>query len=172
MTKTFTVATQVQAVVFQQVLLPEITGGFWQGARPVDHASAWVGVNIVVGTELGATGFQVPRNYNFVNPDFFKKNETALLAAAATVEPSISVKQLKKQLIALNQIMGSRLVAPGGAVSKLPRGRKVTCSIDPSINITTREHRASKTTVRKVAAHFVEGPVDAVQTTVETSSAV
>ena len=36
--KVLTVATAVQAAVFNEVLLGEIATGFWKNARPADHA--------------------------------------------------------------------------------------------------------------------------------------
>ena len=70
--KVLVVASSVQLAVLQQVLLSEIATGFWKNARPADHAESWQGVEIKVGTDLGASGFEMPRNYNFVNPEFFK----------------------------------------------------------------------------------------------------
>lgn len=149
MSKTLTVASEVQKTVFVEVLLAEIATGFWKNARPADHADAWQGVTVVVGTELGPSGFDVPRNYNFVNPDFFRKNEDKLMEAARKVKPDITVKQLKKQLISLNQILGSRLKEIGGIVTKLPRGRKQTADSE------TKATKSSKSSVRRVAAQIV-----------------
>lgn len=152
MSKTLTVATEVQKAVFEKALLSEISTGFWKNARPADHADYWKGVNVVVGTQLGVAGFDAPRNYNFVNPEFFQKAKDSLMAAAATVNPNITEKQLKKQLIALNQIIGARLKEIGGTVTKLQRGRKQT-----SVQITqTVEKKNSTVTVKKVAANIVE----------------
>ena len=148
--KVLTVATEVQKAVLINVLVSEITSGFWRGARPADHADAWKGTEIVVGTELGATGFEMPRNYNFVNPDFFRKAEARLMEAAIAVDSNITVKQLKKQLISLNQILGSRLKEVGGAVTKLPRGRTQTPATE------AKEASKSSTKTRKVAANIVE----------------
>jgi hypothetical protein len=156
MPKTLTVATDIQKAVLEQVLLSEISSGFWKNARPADHADSWKGVTITVGTDLGATGFDVPRNYNFVNPDFFRRAEDKLMEAAKSVDPDITVKKLKKHLISLNQILGSRLKSPGGEVVKLPRGRKKVTEM-----ATMTEKKDSKTTVRKVAATFAE-PVETV----------
>jgi hypothetical protein len=159
MSKVLTVGTEVQVAVLTQVLLGEIATGFWKNARPADHADYWKGVQIVVGTELGATGFDMPRNYNFVNPDFFVKAEDRLMAAALTANPDITVKQLKKQLISINQILGARLKEVGGTVSKLPRGRK-----QPSLSTESAilsDKKTSKPSVRKVAAVFAEEVVDA-----------
>lgn len=150
MSKILTVATEVQKAVFEQVLLNEIATGFWKNARPADHADSWKGVTLIIGADLGSSGFNVPRNYNFVNPDFFRKTEDKLMSAAKTVNPDITVKQLKKQLIALNQILGARLKEIGGVITKLPRGRK-----QPSETIAPVSVKKSKTTVRKVAANFV-----------------
>lgn len=158
MSKNLIVATAVQAAVLSEVLLGEIATGFWRNARPADHADSWKGVNIQVGTELGTQGFDMPRNYNFVNPDFFRKAEDKLMAAAQAVNPDITVKQLKKQLISLNQILGARLKEVGGAVTKLPRGRKSTpeTSSAPSEPKVTKQNKAS---VRRVAANIVEPKV-------------
>lgn len=155
MSKFLTVASEVQKVVFTEVLLAEISTGFWKNARPADHADSWKGVVVQVGSELGAVGFEVPRNYNFVNPDFFRKAEDKLMSAAKTVNPDITVKQLKKQLISLNQILGSRLKEIGGPVTKLPRGRKQTAeqTAEQTVVKTTKQ---ATTLVRRVPANIVE----------------
>ncbi len=150
MSKILTVATEVQKTVFVEILLGEIATGFWKNARPADHADSWKGVSVVVGLDLGAAGFDVPRNYNFVNPDFFRKAEDKLMGSAKTVNPDITVKQLKKQLISLNQILGARLKEIGGAVTKLPRGRK-----QPTEAV-VKSTKTAKSTVRKVAANIVD----------------
>lgn len=150
--KTLTVATEVQKAVLEQVLLAEIAGGFWKNARPSDHADSWKDVQVVTGTVLGASGFQIPRNYNFVNPEFFKNTGDRMLAAAASVNPNITVRQLKKQLISLNQILGARLKEIGGEISKLKRGRK-----NAALQVTqTIEKNNSRVTVKKVMANIVE----------------
>lgn len=151
MTKVLTVATPVQKAVFEAVLLPEISSGFWHNARPANHADSWKGVEVQVGTKLGVSGFEVPRNYNFVNPDFFRKMETRLMDAAKEVEPNITVKQLKKQLISLNQIIGARLTEVGGTITKLPRGRKQSFT-----GTTSTKSTNSNTIVKKVLANIVE----------------
>lgn len=152
MAKILTVASEVQKAVFTQVLLQEISTGFWKHARPADHAESWAGVNVSVGADLGASGFDVPRNYNFVNPDFFRNAEERLMEAAKTVNPDITVKQLKKQLISLNQIIGARLKEVGGNVTKLPRGRKQGTTDTSTAKVT----KQSKTSVRRVAANIVD----------------
>ena len=154
MTKILTVATAVQKAVLEQVMLGEIATGFWKNARPADHADYWKGVQINVceeGQELGAAGFEMPRNYNFVNPDFFSKAEDRIMVAAKTANPDVTVKQVKKQLIALNQILGARLTAVGGDVTKLPRGRKQRVEVTiPAVK------KSTTTSVRKVAVTFAE----------------
>jgi len=152
MTKTLTVATEVQKAVFEKALLLEISTGFWKNARPADHADYWKGVDVVVGTQLGVSGFDSPRNYNFVNPEFFQKAKDNLMAAAASVNPHITEKQLKKQLIALNQIIGARLREMGGTITKLQRGRKqITTQVTQTV-----EKKNSTVTVKKAVANIVE----------------
>lgn len=167
MSKILTVATEVQKTVFTEILLGEIATGFWKNARPADHADSWKGVTLVVGSDLGSSGFDVPRNYNFVNPDFFRKAEEKLMASAKTVNPDITVKQLKKQLISLNQILGARLKEIGGAVTKLPRGRK-----QPSEIVTTKTTTTKKSSVRKVAVNFAEPTPENTQAPADSQIAV
>jgi hypothetical protein len=159
MAKVLVVGTAVQKAVLQEVLLGEIATGFWKNARPADHAESWKGVEIKVGTVLGASGFEIPRNYNLVNPDFFQKSGKRMLEAAQVIDNNITEKQLKKQLIALNQILGGRLKEIGGTVTKLPRGRKA-----PAESTETKSKPASTTTVKRVAANVVD------PTTVETDA--
>jgi hypothetical protein len=160
MAKILTVSSLVQKAVLEQVLFAEMQNGFWKNARPADHADYWKGVQIqVVSADapsemLGAAGFDVPRNYNFVNPDFFRKAEDKLMAAASLVQPGITVKQLKKQLITLNQIIGARLKEVGGTVAKLSRGRKQVDSVTPA-----PAKKVGSTSVRKAMANFAEAPV-------------
>ena len=159
-TKVLIVASAVQKAVLEQVLLQEIATGFWKEARPADHADSWKGVSIEVGTQLGAQGFDIPRNYNFVNPDFFKKAEAKLLEAAKTVEPEITAKSLKKHLLELNQILGGRFKEVGGVITKLPRGRKAE-------ETETKTVVKAATTTRKAAAVFTELPPEFAPTTAE-----
>ena len=159
--KVLVVATAVQKAVMETVLLQEIATGFWKDTRPADHAESWKGVAIEVGTKLGAEGFDIPRNYNFVNPDFFKKSEAKLLEAAQTVEKELTVKSLKKQLIQLNQILGGRVKEIGGEVEKLARGRKA--SEEAPVKTTVKAESKTK----KVAATFA--PVEQVEAELETA---
>ena len=133
--------------------------GFWKNARPADHADYWKQVKLQVVEDdgvmaLGPHGFEVPRNYNFVNPDFFRKAEDRLMAAAESAHAGITVKQLKKQLITLNQIIGTRIKEVGGPVTKLSRGRKQATEI-----VSAPAKKVGTSSVRKVMANIVEAPV-------------
>jgi len=149
MSKTLTVATEVQKQLFLQVLLPEIQGGFWKNVRPADHADAWIGVSIVVNDKnLGAVGFTVPRNYNFVNPEFLKKNLPRLIKVAQAVNENETEKKVKKQLISLSRVVGDRLKEIGGPVRKLNRGTN---------------KRAASTTTNKGSTKVVRAPATIVE---------
>jgi len=148
MSKTIVVATVLQKELLEQLLIDQMTTGFWKSGRPADHAQVWADVQVVVGQVLGPVGFSIARNYNFVNPDFFKHMQGMLMDVAVSVNSEITVKQLKKQLIALNQILGGRLRQIGGDITKLSRGKK-----DVGIVEIKRTARAS---VRKVPANIQE----------------
>ena len=155
MSKILLVATEVQAAVFTQVLLDEISSGFWKDVRPADHASSWKGVNVQVQTTeggvLGATGFTVPRNYNLVNPEFLAKSEAEMLEVALTVDANMTIKKLRKQLIELSRIVGGRITSIGGTITKANRGQHKKAET-PVGSVTTK----AKASVRKVPATFVE----------------
>jgi len=151
MSKSLVVATEVQKAVFEQVLLTEFSSGFWKNTRPADHADYWKGVEVLVGTTLGPSGFEVPRNYNFVNPVFFTKAQDSLMAVAKSVNADITVKQLKKQLISLNRIIGARLKEVNGQISKLSRGRKSVESTEPQT-----VKKTSSNSVRKMRVQIVD----------------
>jgi hypothetical protein len=145
--KILTVATEVQKAVLEKVVLQEIASGFWKNTRPADHAESWKGVEIKVGNSFGASGnFEIPRNYNLVNPDFFHKAGDRMLKAAQEVDPNITEKGLKKQLITLNQIIGGRLKEQGGTAVKENRGRKpaeATAEAKPKTSKATTVKRAA-----------------------------
>jgi hypothetical protein len=148
--KILTVATDVQKAIFEQVLRQEIATGFWKNGRPADHADSWKGVEVVVGSQFGPSGFTVPRNYNFVNPDFYEKSgvKDRILKAAQSVDANVTEKQVKKQLINLNLIVGGRIKEQGGEITKLPRGRKP----DQTVAAPKTSSKTSKATVRRAAA--------------------
>lgn len=154
MSKVLVVASEVQKAVFEQFLLNEFTSGFWKNTRPADHADYWKGVDVQVGITFGPSGFEVPRNYNFVNPVFFEKAQDGLMEVAKSVCPDITVKQLKKQLISLNRIIGARLKEANGPVSKLSRGRKSVESSEPQV-----VKKTTSNSVRKMRVQIVDEPV-------------
>lgn len=124
MKKVLTVETLVQKEILEKVLMKEIADGFWKKSRPQGHCASWEGVKIKVGKNLGTTGFKLSRNYNFMNPDFYVKKESSLLEICKAVEPDITKRMLKKQLVAISQIVGGRLLVAGGTASKVTRRKK------------------------------------------------
>ncbi len=151
MNKTFTVVTELQKAMLEQVIFPEMDKGFWKGVRPADHYDSWKGVRVVIGENLGASGFDVPRNYNFVNPEFLNKCESRLLEVGKQVNAKVTMKQIKRQLISLSQITGGRLKEVGGEITKLRRGRQPT-----PVGAVTEKKLASNVTIRKAQAIIVE----------------
>jgi hypothetical protein len=161
--KILIVASVVQKAVLEQVIFSQIADGFWKNNRKAaEHAKAWAGVRVTVspekGSKLGAVGFAVPRNYNFVNPAFLKACEPQMLDAAKTVQPDMTTKYLRRQLIQLSRIVGGRIKEVGGPISKLNRGRKAPATPKATAAVT----------VKKAPAKIVE-PV--VEPTAETAEA-
>jgi hypothetical protein len=152
--KILTVATEVQKAVFETVILKEISSGFWNGARPADHSEYWKGVEVAVngdeGAVLGAVGFEVPRNYNFVNPEFLQKAEAAMLVSAQAVDANMTIKKLRKEMIQLSRIVGGRLTTVGGQITKANRGQKNKAPAE------VLAKPATKANVKRVAANIVD----------------
>ena len=125
MSKTLYVSSAVQQVLMSQVFIPELIGGFWKNHRPAGHGDVWRDVEVKVaeaeGT-LGPVGFEAPRNYNFLNLDFFIPNEAKLVALAQTAKANSNGKYVKKELIELGRIVGSRLATRDATPIKLFRG--------------------------------------------------
>lgn len=123
-TKILYVSSAVQAALMSQVFIPELIDGFWKDHRPAGHGDAWRDVQVQVTTDgtLGPVGFAAPRNYNFLNLDFALPNEARLVAVAQTVKSNSNFKSVKKELIELGRIVGSRLVSRDSTPVKLYRG--------------------------------------------------
>lgn len=146
MSKTIVVNTAVQAALLNAVLITEMGTGFWKDGRPKGANEVWSGVTAERGTKFGATGFTVPRTYNYLNPLFMKANEARLLEVAKTVDATMTSKKLYRELTELSRIVGGRITEVGGPVVKLNRGQKTT----------TSKKSTSKVTTRKAAAVIVE----------------
>lgn len=176
MSKQLFVASEVQAALLKDLLIPEMANGFWKNHRPANHAEQWKDVEIIVSdtNALGPVDFVIPRLYNFVNPDFIKPNEARLVAIAQTIKPASNFRSVKKELIELSRIVGGRLTDKEGTPTKANRGnnkpitaedgqtavKKAATAIkrtavkktDPNVSITKT---SSGATVRRVAVTHV-----------------
>ena len=152
MIKRLYVSSTVQAKLLTEVLIPQMKDGFWKDHRPANHYKEWEGVEIVVSTtdQLGAENFKIPRTYNFVNPDFIKPNEAALVTAAQSAKASSNFRSVKKELIELSRIVGGRLSDKNGIPAKANRGNNTKAvSIDEAIAIAKTQTADAAATVKK-----------------------
>ena len=147
MTKRLLVSSAVQAHLLKEVLIPQMSTGFWKDHRPADHAQQWSDVQIEVTTDgtLGADGWKVPRNYNFVNPDFIKPNEQVLVSAAQAVKSSSNFRSVKKELIELSWIVGGRLTSRAAERVKANRGTNKVPVVNEAVE-------KARTAVKKAVA--------------------
>lgn len=125
MTKILYVSSAVQAALMAQVFIPELVdGAFWKNHRPAGHGETWRDVEVKVSEDgkLGTVGFESPRNYNFLNLDFYHPNEAKLIAVAQSVKANSNDKSVKKELIELGRIVANRLVSRDAEPVKLYRG--------------------------------------------------
>lgn len=164
MTKRLYVSSIVQAKLLTAVLIPQMKDGFWKDHRPADHYKEWEGVEVTVSEteQLGADGWKVPRLYNFVNPDFIKPNERALVEAAQSVKPSSTFRSVKKELIELSWIVGGRLTSKSGVRAKANRGNNRPVQTteqalqSAKTSVTTAVTTVKKTAVKKAVDPNVE----------------
>lgn len=128
MNKELLVSSELQATLLNGFLLNEIQNGFWVGQRPATHGLAWNGVTIRVSdtNTVGPQGFKSPRFYDFLNPEFTKKHEEALVNLARTVKPNMTFKALKKELIELARIIGGRMTDKTQEPARVYRGNNRT----------------------------------------------
>lgn len=143
--KKFVVASPIQQKLVEQIIIPQIISGFWKNARPFNHAESWQQVIVCIGHDLGAHGFKLPRKYNLLNYGFLDSIDDKMLEVAQTINPNITKKQVKKQIISLNHILGSRLKEIGGKINKPQSNRKTVVPTVPKPN------------VKRVAATFADG---------------
>lgn len=152
--KRFYVSSAVQAVLLKEVLIPQMESGFWKDHRPAGHHKEWADVEIMVSPDerLGADGWKVPRNYNFVNPEFIKPNEQLLVSTAQKARPTSTFRSVKKELIELSWIAGGRLTSKSGVRTKANRGNNKPAQIDSSVLEQARAAlHAAVTGVKKTA---------------------
>lgn len=182
MSKILYVSSAVQAALMTQIFIPELIGGFWKDHRPAGHGDVWRDVDVQVTTDgtLGPVGFTAPRNYNFLNLDFSLPNEARLVSVAQSVKPNANFKSVKKELIELGRIVGSRLATRDATPVKLYRGNHkpgtetVSSSkarqASTSMTVAATKPLKPKTAVKKTV---VKAPVpnDGVVTTISSSGA-
>lgn len=159
MTKRLYVSSPVQVKLLTDVLIPQMKDGFWKDHRPAHHHKEWEGVEIMVTEDgtLGAVGWKVPRNYNFINPEFVKANEQVLVKTAQDVKATSTFRSIKKELIELAWIVGGRLTSTSAERTKANRGTNKNATLD-AVNAAKTAVAAAKDTVKKTAVKRKEDP--------------
>lgn len=151
MTKQLYVSSAVQVALLKNVLIPEMSTGFWKDHRPADHAKQWEDLEMIVSedSKLGPVNWQAPRLYNFINPEFVKPNEDRLVAAARAVKPSSNLRSVKKELIELSHIVGGRLTDANVNPTKANRGNNKHGTIQESVSKAKAAVKKAATAVKK-----------------------
>lgn len=160
MTKKLFVSSAVQVALLKNVLIPQMSNGFWKDHRPADHAQQWEGLDIVVteDSKLGPENWTAPRLYNFINPEFVKPNEELLVEVARAVKPSANLRSVKKELIELSHIVGGRLTDSNINPTKANRGNNKHGTVQESVAKAKAAVRKAATAVKRPAV--VKKPVD------------
>lgn len=153
MTKKLYVASAVQKALLTEILIPEMATGFWKDHRPADHAAQWADCQIIVthDEKLGPVDFEIPRLYNFVNPDFIKPNEQRLVDCAVKTKSSSNFRSVKKELIELSRIVGGRLTDKNGIPSKANRGTNKPSTVSETVKKAKETVKKAGTTAKKTA---------------------
>lgn len=188
-TKILYVSSAVQAALMSEVFIPELIHGFWKKHRPAGHGDVWRDVEVAVSQDgvLGPVGFEAPRNYNFLNLDFALPNEARLVAVAQTVKSNSNFKSVKKELIELGRIVGSRLATRDSVAVKLYRGnhkdgtltissskaRQATASMVAAGELAVAiAPKVAKTTVKKTVTKVKEPASNVITTTTAAGATV
>lgn len=122
--KVLLVASPIQKLLMDEVLLNEIQNGFWVGMRPANHSEVWEGVTVEVASEntVGPVGFTPRKNYDFLNPTFTPNVKDRMVELAQTIKPTMTWKALKKELIELARIVGGRMTDKSREPARAYRG--------------------------------------------------
>jgi len=102
-TKTFYVRNAVQAALFNQILIGQITteGGRWFGVRTKGHAEAFAGAvaKVAKGDQALGIDFAAPkRNYNF-NDSNWTNDEATLAKLTSVAQAAPGGKDYSKKAI-------------------------------------------------------------------------
>lgn len=157
MSKILYVSSAVQAALMTQVFIPELIDGFWKNHRPAGHGDVWRDVEVKVSEDgkLGTEGFETPRNYNFLNLDYYIPNEAKLVGIAQTVKANSTDKSVKKELIELGRIVANRLTARDAEPVKLYRGNHKPGTVTVS---SARARQAAQALANAATAPVVTKP--------------
>lgn len=151
MTKKLYVSSEVQVALLKQILIPQMSTGFWKDHRPADHAAQWEGLEIIVSddSKLGPVDWQAPRLYNFINPEFIKPNAQQIVEIAQSVKASSNLRSVKKELIELSHIVGGRLTDINVNPTKANRGNNKHGTIQESVAKAKAAVKRAATAVKK-----------------------
>lgn len=154
MTKKLYVSSAVQVALLREVLIPQMSTGFWKDHRPSDHAQRWEGLELVVtgDSKLGPVDWEAPRLYNFINPEFVKPNAEQLVEVARRIKPSSNLRSVKKELIELSHIVGGRLTDANINPTKANRGNNKHGTIQESVAKAKAAVKRAATAVKKPTA--------------------
>jgi len=166
MSKKLYVSSAVQVALLRDVLIPEMSTGFWKDHRPADHAAQWVGLEILVSedSKLGPVNWVAPRLYNFINPEFLRpeadgipekkqlsRMEKRLVDVAQSVKSSSNLRSVKKELIELSHIISGRLTDANVNPTKANRGNNKHGTIQESVSKAKAAVKKAATAVKKPA---------------------
>ena len=90
----------VQALIFTDVLVPELTKGHWGKAYPVGHAKDWSEATPVVDEKSVGVGFEaIKDNYDLLNKDFVDAvAQKALKRIKSKLGDELTVRDFRAQL--------------------------------------------------------------------------
>jgi hypothetical protein len=107
--------TPLQAAIFQEVLVPELTKGHWANATPRNHADPWKDAEVIVDEKKVGVGFEpIKANYDLLNKDMVDGiDEKKLKKLQKQVGVSdLSRKELRRELREMMFIMRTPIGKP------------------------------------------------------------
>lgn len=115
MSNILNVATQAQAILFSNFLVPQLKDGHWAGARPTGHADDWKATEVHVNdNKVGRDGDFKFVNYDLLNKDFVdaimpKAQKTLKSRTGQEFTPTQVRKELKTLMFTMRTPVGQPL---------------------------------------------------------------
>jgi len=93
---TLYVENKIQKALFEGELVGQLSDGYWENSRPMNHWKPWVDCKVVVSDKVGRDFWADKDNYNFSAPMLLEAVGTRMLNRAKAVILGFSEKAIQQ----------------------------------------------------------------------------